>query len=63
MAGTETGGEGHADLLLQSCVWGVDGDIRGCVSIHLVFSLGKRAMSVAVSLRWKFPQCGHHVGT
>lgn len=54
MAGTETGGGGHADLLPQSCVRGVDGDIQGCVAIHLVFSLGRRAVSVAVSLRWKF---------
>lgn len=63
MAGTETGGRGHADLLLQSCVRGVDRDIRGSVAIHLVFFLGRRAMSVAVSLRWKFLQWGHYVGT
>ena len=63
MAGTETGGGGHADLLLQSCVQGVDKDIQGSVAIHLVFFLGRRAMSVAVSLRWKFLQCGHYVGT
>lgn len=33
-----------------------------CVAIHLVFSLGRRAVSVAVSLRWTFPQCVHHCG-
>lgn len=44
----------EAEDTLTYCRRAVSGDIQGCVAIHLVFSLGRRAVSVAVSLRWKF---------